>query len=102
MSTLGKTATSLAVVRIERTRVWLEQAHMPIDCRQARQAYAYFAEPGVKRGYAQVVLGACLAANGDTAATPLLTDGLKTLQTLQSEQWPERRFAEAFLAASAK
>ena len=102
-SHLGENGTtSLAVVRIERTRVWLEQAHMPIDCSQARQAYEYFTEPGVKRGYAQVVLGACLAANGDTAATPLLTDGLKTLQTLQSEQWPERRFAEAVLAASAK
>ena len=100
---LGENGTaSLALVRIERTRVWLEQAQLPIDCSQARQAYEYFTEPGVKRGYAQVVLGACLAANGDAAATPLLTDGLKTLQTLQSEQWPERRYAEAVLATSTR
>jgi len=87
--------SSLAIVRVERTRVWLEQARPPIDCSQARQAHEYFTEPGVKRGYARVVLGACIAANGDSAsAQPLLADGLKTLQTLQTEQWPERRFAE--------
>ncbi len=88
--------SSLATVRIERTRVWLKQATRPIDCSQARQAYAYFTEPGVKQAYAQVVLGACLAANGeDSATSSLLTDGLKTLRMLQTEQWPERHFAEA-------
>jgi len=93
--------SSLATVRIERTRVWLEQARLPIDCSQARQGYEFFTEKGVKRGYAQMVLGACLAANGDeTAALSLLTDGLKTLQTLQSELWPERRFAEAAWAST--
>jgi len=56
----------------------------------------YWHLKGVKRGYARVVLGACLAANGDSAAAqPLVVDGLKTLQILQTGQWPERRFAQA-------
>ena len=93
---LGKVAEELlAHTRLTRTRVLLAQGQTNIDCGEARLALAVFVTADTQQAYAEFVLGACLHQQGDAAAAQtLLRHGRDQLRALQSEDWPERRYAE--------
>jgi eukaryotic-like serine/threonine-protein kinase len=99
---LGENGTgSLALTRLAQTRTSLSRNTPQSDCSLARQALATLVKPGVNRAYAQAVLGECLQRVGNhDEALPLLIEGDAQLRTLQSADWPERRYAEATLATA--
>ena len=97
---LGKNGTSsLARVRLERTRVALARSDALVDCTDARAARDTFDAPDANRGYALAVLAACQHRHDADASQRLLADALGLLRQHRDERFPERRFAEA-LAAS--
>ena len=97
---LGKNGTSsLARVRLERTRVDLARTDAIVECTPARGALDAFSTPDANRGYALAVLAACLQARHEPASLETLDEALTLLRRLRDERFPERRYAEA-LAAS--
>ncbi len=97
---LGKNGTSsLARVRLERTRVGLARADAIVECTPARSALDAFSTPDANRGYALAVLAACLQARHEPASRETLDEALTLLRRHRDERFPERRYAEA-LAAS--
>ena len=99
-SDLGKNGTSsLARVRLERTRVALARSDALVDCTDARAARDTFDAPDANRGYALAVLAACQHRHDADASQRLLADALGLLRQHRDERFPERRYAEAMAAS---
>ncbi|HWT16242.1 MAG TPA: serine/threonine-protein kinase [Patescibacteria group bacterium] len=97
---LGDNGTSsLARVRLERTRLALQRSDAPVDCTDAAAGLATATRTDATRGYALAVLAACQHRGGDMAkAMTTLADALQVLRTHRGERFPERRYAEALAA----
>jgi tetratricopeptide (TPR) repeat protein len=84
----------------ELVRVDLARAADSIDCEPLFESLSAAASSPIEHAYVEVTLGACWRANGDRErGNAAIDSGVSVLRAKQSDQWPERRWAESLTVA---